>query len=345
MKKAIYVAALFLVARAAIAQSTTSSPEVSNHEFRSTSTLVIVPTLIRSDSGELVTSLDASHFRLTDNGIEQKVSVEQAGDQPIALVVVMQTGGAASGQLQSYSRLDTMLDTMVGSSTRKVALVTFDGHVQQIWAFPPRVDALNYFMTHPEAGDHGAAILDAVKCAIGLLQLQPANFRRVIVLLSQARDDGSETPSEDVVRGLAESGTTIYSLTFSSEGSGLNGRFTKSQPRNPLDKTSPATRLLSDPFRLSTSPGSALNSIRGNTTVEMANLSGGEHAGFHDEHDLETRLSSLADVIHNGYSLSFYPSSHESGFHAITVQVVKEPTPLEVTARRLYWFDGTTLEK
>src|SRR5258708_16621506 len=107
-----------------MAQSTTSSPEVSNHEFRSTSTLVIVPTLIRSDSGEIVTSLDASHFRLTDNGIEQKVSVEQAGDQPIALVVVMQTGGAAFGQLQSYSRLDTMLDTMVGSSTRKVALVT-----------------------------------------------------------------------------------------------------------------------------------------------------------------------------------------------------------------------------
>jgi hypothetical protein len=39
-------------------------------------------------------------------------------------------------------------------------------------------------------GDHGAAILDAVRCATGLLQQQPANLRRIILLLSQSQDDG-----------------------------------------------------------------------------------------------------------------------------------------------------------
>jgi hypothetical protein len=99
--------------------------------------LVIVPTLVRSASGELVTDLDASHFRLTDNGIEQKVSVAEAENQRLAMVVLMQTGGAASSQLWNYSKLDTLLENMLGSLTSKVALVTFDSRPEQIWESPP----------------------------------------------------------------------------------------------------------------------------------------------------------------------------------------------------------------
>jgi hypothetical protein len=54
--------------------------------------------------------------------------------------------------------------------------------------------------------------MDAVKCAIGELRLQPASFRRIIPLLSQAQDDGSEAHTEDMVRSLAESGTTIIAF-------------------------------------------------------------------------------------------------------------------------------------
>src|SRR5467141_2056701 len=106
---AIYFAILVEVAHVALGQSTTSSDELSNPTIRSASTLVIVPTLVRSASGELVTNLDASHFRLTDNGIEQKVSVAEAENQRLAVVVLMQTGGAASSQLWNYSKLDTLL--------------------------------------------------------------------------------------------------------------------------------------------------------------------------------------------------------------------------------------------
>ena len=35
---------------------------------KSTSTLVIVPTLVKTESGELIRDLEAGHFRLTDNG-------------------------------------------------------------------------------------------------------------------------------------------------------------------------------------------------------------------------------------------------------------------------------------
>lgn len=66
---------------------------------------------------------------------------------------------------------------------------------------------------------------------------------------------------------------------------------------------------------------------------------------FHDEQDLETKLSILADDIHNGCTLSFRPSSSELGLHTITVQVVNQQTRPEVTALTSYWLDGTSTEK
>jgi VWFA-related protein len=345
VKVAGYVATLILVAHAATGQTKTSLHEGSKPTFKSTSTLVIVPTLVRSASGELVRSLDASHFRLTDNGIEQKVFVEQTTNEPVAVVVLMQTGGAASAQLQNYSKLDTVLEYLLGSSIRKIALVTFDSRPEQIWSFPSSVDTLYYFLTHQEGGDSGAAILDAVNCAIGLLQQQPANYRRIILLLSQAQDNGSTAHAEDVVRVLAESGTTIYSLTLSPEETRLKGRFVKAARENPRYRAFPDNAILSNAMSLSTSTGVVSKAMREDTAAAVAALSGGEQLGFHDEHDLETKLSTLADDIHNRYTLSFYPSSHDSGFHSITVRIVEQRTSLEVTARTTYWVDGTTTEK
>ena len=119
MKIAVYIATLVVLAHVALGQSRPVSDKPSNPTIRSASTLVIVPTLVRSASGEPVTNLDGSHFRLLDNGIEQKVFVEQVGNQPLAVVVLFQTGGAASSHFQNYGKLDTLLESMLGSSPER----------------------------------------------------------------------------------------------------------------------------------------------------------------------------------------------------------------------------------
>jgi VWFA-related protein len=319
VKTAAFIGMVSLAALSALAQSTTSSHEVSRPTIRSRSTLVIVPTLVRTASGEQVTNLDADHFRLTDNEVEQKISVEWATNQPVAVVVLMQTGGAAYSHLQDYRKLDTVLESMLRSSSRKIALVTFDSRPEQIWNFPTNNDALYNALTHPTGGDHGAAIVDAVNCAINLLQDQPANFRRIILLLSQARDEGSIVHSEEVLQELVQSAATIYSFTFSP---------------------SPESTLLSDTISVSTSNALVLEAMHENTAAEFAALSGGKRVRFHDDQDLEPEVSTLAHDIHDGYTLSFHPTSHAPGFHAIRGEVLNARPDLEVTWRTNYWFDG-----
>lgn len=196
-------------------------------------------------------------------------------------------------------------------------------------------------MTHQESGDHGAAILDAVKCAMSLLQQQPANLRRIVLLLSQSQDDGSTSHTEDVVRGLAESGTTIYSLTFTPETTRLKSHSTRPARRMGTALYAPAnTASLGETSRPSI-PLEIMKPMREDPTAEVTALSGGERLQFHDEQELERGLSIVARDIQNGYTLSFYPTSHEIGFHAITVQVVSQHSHLEVKSRASYWLGGT----
>jgi hypothetical protein len=119
-----------------------------------------------------------------------------------------------------------------------------------------------------------------------------------------------------VLQGLVQSGTTIYSFTFSPS----------------LEST-----LLSDTIAVSTSHDLVLQqAMRENTAAEFAALSGGKRVRFHDEHNLEPKVSILAHDVHDGYTLSFHPTSPAPGFHAIKVEVLNRRPHLEVTWRPNY---------
>jgi VWFA-related protein len=326
--KAIYFATLILAA-AALGQSTTSDPDPLRPAIRSTSTLVIVPTLVRSASGDFVTNLRANDFRLTDNGIEQKVFAEEMKGQAIAVVVLMQTGGAAPIQFQNYQTVSILLNHLLESSNHKVALVTFDSRPEEVWNFPPQVDGLKYAFTNHENGDHGAAILDGLNRGIDMLEQQPPSFSRIIVLLSQPHDEGSRSRAEDVVRRLGENNITVYSVTFPPD---------KAHPSkdrtNPMEAINPSGSL-----------EVALKGIRKNTADALAALSGGQHVHLKDKRDLEDKLSILEEELSHSYTLSFQPTLKDPGFHTINVEVTKDQARFLVSARTSYWVRDTATEK
>jgi VWFA-related protein len=299
-----FLAILILIANDSPAQSGEAH---STQVVKSTSTLVTVPTLVRSQYGEIIRNLDVGRFRLTDNGQEQDVYLEHIENEPLAVVVLIQTGGTASNELGNYSKLDTIMGSILEASQSKLAVVSFDSHVRQIWGFPPKVDGLDYALTHQTGGDRGAAIRDAISCGINLLQKQPTQFRRILLLLSQDKDSGSESSFADVLREMARTGTTIYSLTFSGDSESR---------KNPKEKP----------------PSDAM-------VGELAAQSGGESLRFNDEDELEQATSIVRDDIRSGYVLSFRPRSPTPGLHTLNVQVVQRMGRLKVLARKKYWLD------
>jgi hypothetical protein len=140
----------------------------------SRTTLVLVPALVRTKSGEPVFTLTAQDFVMTDDGIEQKLTIdEDTGSEPLALVIVVEVGGAGSRQLGKYRNLGPSIEAVVGAVPHEVAVVQFDGAPQIVLDFTSDLNAVGESLQNLEPGDRNAAILDSLRFSVDLLRRQP----------------------------------------------------------------------------------------------------------------------------------------------------------------------------
>src|SRR6202789_3962099 len=142
------------------------------------SNLVIVPALVRSKSGELIYTLKADDFILTDNGVVQNLRLEEdTVNQPLAMVIVVQTGGDAAVHLDQYQHLDPMLENMLGGIEHRVAVVGFDSTPILLHGFTSNLDFVTHSLDILDPGDKQAAVFDAIVAAVNQLRQQPTTYR------------------------------------------------------------------------------------------------------------------------------------------------------------------------
>jgi VWFA-related protein len=314
--------------------------------LHTTTTLVVVPTLVQTSSREPAFSLTAEDFILTDNGVPQKVTLEEETKRPLSLVVLMQTGGVARGQFPSYVNLETMLASLLGGAPNKVSIVNFDSRPEAASPFTSDVAQWKEAIDKPDQGDGGAAIFDGISYALDLLKKEPAGNRRAILLISQERDDGSKTPMKEIVRDLGETNTAVYSVTFSAQKTEAKLAFKDPPHVNPPITAVPSDgsiKAYNDParpfqgyFKLDAPLRLIFGAMQKNLSAEVADLSGGESMGFDGRGELESDINVLSNHIRNSYLLSFTPTSTEPGPHTIKVSLPKHPE-MVVSARSSYW--------
>ncbi len=230
----------FAALKSGVLVTTLSCVGFAQTTIRTTTTLVVVPTLVQTPGKELVFSLKADDFIVTDNGVPQKVTLEEEANRPLSLVVLMQTGGIARGQFESFANLDTMLAAILGKAPNKVSIVNFDSRVEAASPFTSDVAEWRDAIDHPDVGDSGAAILDSISYGLDLLKKEPQGNRRAILLISQEHDNGSKAQVKDIVRDLGETNTAIYSVTFSAEKTAVRQAFKDPPKLNPPIVVNPA---------------------------------------------------------------------------------------------------------
>ncbi|HEY3990606.1 MAG TPA: VWA domain-containing protein, partial [Acidobacteriaceae bacterium] len=248
MRSLLVVLAFISVAAACTLANaqTLAPPQQSGTVFHAGTTLVLVPALVRTKSGEPVYSLTADNFLLTDDDVPQKLALEQDTDsEPLALVVAVEIGGAGARHLDDYRNLGSTIEALVGNVPHRIALVGFDSEPRLLENFTPNIDAIAAGLHDLESGDNQAAILDGLKFSVDQLQKQPPEYRRAIVLLSETVDHGSQIPLEDAVRAVSDTNTVIYSFAFSSTKKILQPRPKKSPPHQ--DPAPPGGCLAQDP--------------------------------------------------------------------------------------------------
>ncbi|WP_213805066.1 VWA domain-containing protein [Granulicella sp. dw_53] len=328
----------------------------------SRTTLVLVPALVTTKAGEPVFTLQAKDFVVTDDGVEQKISLEEdTGGEPLALVVVIETGGSAVPQMDKYRGLGPLIEAVVGGVPHKVAVVEFDSEAGVSQNFTQDLDKVSSTIERMAEGDAGGAIFDGLGLAVEILAKQPPQYRRAILLISETIDHGSHLKADEALRTISDTNTAIYSLGFSSTRSQMKhetgemlgssepgppgGCMADDPNADPAAKRNKATQaydclsLLAPPLRLAKMAAiAARNGFRQNVPETVARVSGGEYFKFSDLKGLERDLTRISNHMSNRYVLSFHPQAPHAGLHAIGV-TLSEYKGVTVTARNGYWVD------
>ena len=287
-------------------------------------TVVLVPTLVTNIAGEPVFGLSAANFSVYDNGVEQKVHLDE--DAPAAqtsVVIAVEKGHSADGTLDKVRRLGSLLYPIVGEGRGEVAVVAFDDKPEVKLDFTANLDQATKALTQIAPGSYGSAVLDAIAYSTQMLDSRPPTSRKVLFLVSGPNDDNSKASIPEVMRQIERSNVLIYSATYSQTASSKIGETIADPAQHPVNLLGAFSSLL--------------KSAKENVPKTVAEMSGGEYLPFHDEKVLEQELAGVNNHFFNQYLLSFTPDrSDDAGYHLIVVKLRDRPDA-KVRTRPGYW--------
>ncbi|MGA7341444.1 MAG: VWA domain-containing protein [Terracidiphilus sp.] len=292
--------------------------------LRVTTTEVLVPTLVEKKNGGILYGLKQSDFILEDNGVAQKIRVQEEMDTaPVALVVAVEEGGASVLEFDKLARLGPLLDLFLADPRSRVALVGFDSEPHLIQDYTHAGADVNDELKNLEPGDGGASILDTVSYAVNLLESQPEDDRRVLLLISEERDHGSKhTKPVQLIRRIGESDVLVLSVSFSP----ARAEFAHDVKDSGDDRT----------LNMVSALAMVVKAFKKNVAKEVAAMSGGEYTTFTGDKRFEARVVDAAKHMRNRYLITFSPSNPTPGLHTIHVKTAQD-YGARIVARANYW--------
>jgi VWFA-related protein len=286
--------------------------------FRVPARLVIAPTSVTDSHGRFVNGLSASDFSLYDNDVPQQIH-EDGDFLPISVAVVIQTNLAARPIEPRISELGPLLGALVVGEGGEAAILTFDHKVRVAQDFTGDLGRLTHALRLIEFSYWDSRLLDASTKAIDLLKHRPDYRRRILLLISETHDDGSENKLRDAIEQAELNNVLIYSLTISKAHAALQG-LAAGDLWPMIQQIYTGTK----------------NLVVKNPLAVLTSYTGGEQYSLMNRASLEEAVRKMGEEIHGQYLLSFTPvNTAESGYHKIRVALNR--SGWQVRSRPGYW--------
>jgi VWFA-related protein len=334
-----------------------SKPDLSKQDsgdltIRTNVNVVIAPTTVRDRSGEFVNGLQLQDFELYDNNKLQKVNAD-VRDEPLSLVVAVQRSSNLTDFLPKIQNIGSMLNQLVAGQNGEIAVVGFDHRIQVMQDFTSEGTKVSEAMKKMTPGSSSHAVVDAVNQSIRMLRNRPPDRRRVLLLIAEKRDRGSELRLREALTEAQFANVSIYSLDISTVVAALTDKGMPPRPPSippeaqhmPGNYPSTPTTVEQNYYNGNYIPVfvdifKAVKSVFVDDTLDVfTRFTGGREYSFIGEKSLEKALSGISDELHSQYLLSYSPNNQtEGGFHEIKV-IVNRPN-LEVRTRPGYWVAG-----
>jgi VWFA-related protein len=332
------------------------APDLGQPIIRTTVSNLVAPVLVTDHNHNIVDGLQPHQFHLYDNGVEQNIQVDTAYE-PISLLVAIEKSARVDGIIPQLHKLGILLTQITGKQG-EAAVMAFDCRLQTAQDFTTDNDKIKVAIENIKSGCSGTRLDDAVERGIYMLSKRPATNRRVLLLVSETRDEGSQARLKGVMQAAVLSNVQVYAVDISQLGVRLNEKQDQPYPMANVDVANQnlPMGIASTPTSMEQNYGLSnraqfvplLKEIFIDTkgifvkdhSTQFVNATGGAQFVFLRQKGLEDAVQRISQDIHSQYLLSYKPSNAgEGGYHTILVTIDREPTYMCRT-RPGYWLGG-----
>jgi len=337
----------------------TQPAEAPLNRFIIGTTRVVAPVIVFDRDGRTVGGIRPDEFHLYDMGKEQNIQVDETF-VPISLVVAIQCTSEVEKLLPQVSKIGNLIKPLVLGDLGEAAVMTFDSRVKVLQDFTADPDKITKAVRNINtySGGSMAHLNDAVDESIRMLRARTGNRRRILLLISETRDQGSAAGTRETLIEMQLQSVRVYQVTMSR----LLGKLTAA-PDVQYDTRPPAmvpmpSNTVATPTTVMQTYGTEGNSatfipllmeiyrdakaIFKSSPVQLYTKgTGGEEFPFYGGHGLEQAIQRIGEDLHSEYTLSYSPTTkEEGGFHDIKVVVSGHPeVPIKngIKVRPGYW--------
>jgi VWFA-related protein len=300
---------------------------------------VIAPVTVLDRSGEMVSDLAQKDFRVFDNGAEQKIEHFDLGGEALSVVLAVETSSRIEPLLPAVRQTGIVFSQTVVARTAEAAVIGFDDTVDVLEPFTKDRDRVQGAINQLRMGTSGTLLYDAMARGISLLGELPAGRRRILVVLAEAQDTGSESKLGEVMRQAQLANVTIYSIGLSTTAAALRS---KPNPAPPRQIGPPGTFPVPTPNGMPQTPDveremqqsvdllalaewlvkTGMNALGPNSLAVASKATGGLHLNTMKDRSIEKAIDEIGGELHAQYTLGYRPAGDEvSGYHEIKVEV------------------------
>jgi VWFA-related protein len=308
--------------------------------------LVNTPITVRDSKGQMINTLDAKDFRVTDNGVPQHILHFDMGGDPLSLVVLVETSSRIDPIFPQIRKSGIVITQTVMGPSGEAAVIGFNDSVDKLQEFTANADKIEKTFTDLQVGTSGSKLYDAMAVGVEMLSGQPQptadkpGRRRVMLILSEATDVGSGTQFGEVLRQAQLANVTIYSVGLSTTRAELQAapRDTTPQVTPPgTFGTPPMPGTVQTPDTEAARLGSgdlvpaivwavqhAKDKIKGSPLALATAGTGGEHLATFKDLSIDKAIDEIGGELHSQYSVTYAPTgTNDAGYHEIKVAIAK----------------------
>jgi VWFA-related protein len=318
-------------------------------QFKSTVPLVLAPTTVKDAKGRYVDGLTVEDMILYDDSVPQAIQMDWT-TYPIDVVVAVQTSANSGAVIDKLGGSGILFTQLLAADAGETAVLSFSDSVKLHQDFTGNPDSVIHALRMLRKEGGNAHMLDALRQALLLLEKRPPGRRRIVLMIAEKRDRGSDAKLAAVMEQVQRLNAAIYWLTYSP----LLEPFTvKAKTAEDLKPEAERIKMKqcagcpppdTTPVPPDLGPGGYLYGLGELMRLRKPDLSslftqttGGRTLSFLKKNALEQAIQLVGEEVHRQYILNFAPKGGEPGkFHTIRV-VVKNRPELQAKTRDGYW--------